>query len=389
MAADGGLGPAVHRAAARARRAGHEPGRARRGHQRPRAADRQRARGREDPRHRARRVRRERRDRRHGVGPDPSRRGRPRRRASRSTGSRCSTAAATCSTSSGRHAAGDPERLGGARPARDRGDRRGVRRPRCSTSTPTLTTIAACSRSPATPGSLAGAVLSGAREAVRRIDLDRHEGIHPRVGAIDVAPIVYLDPARAGSRLRRGAGARRPARRGARPARVPLRRAGGRAHARRAPARRPGGGWPSGSTPASCAPTSGRVACTRAAGAVLVAARPPLIAFNVELAPPATRRGRPGDRGADPRGRPGGARGRPRDRAVARRARRRAGLHQRRGPPTPCRWRGWSRRSRVTPRRAAAELVGLAPRAAFEGFPDDLPVAQPAHGRGRAGRLAL
>ena len=40
---------------------------------------------------------------------------------------------------------------------------------------------------------------------IRQIDLDRHEGIHPRVGAIDVAPIVYLDPARAGRGLRRGA----------------------------------------------------------------------------------------------------------------------------------------------------------------------------------------
>src|SRR5581483_7283990 len=45
-----------------------------------------------------------------------------------------------------------------------------------------------------TPGSLAGAVLSGAAEVVRQIDLERHEGIHPRVGAIDVAPVVYLDP---------------------------------------------------------------------------------------------------------------------------------------------------------------------------------------------------
>ena len=43
------------------------------------------------------------------------------------------------------------------------------------------------------PGTLAQAVLAGAREAVARIDLTTHEGGHPRGGAIDVAPIVYLD----------------------------------------------------------------------------------------------------------------------------------------------------------------------------------------------------
>ena len=42
------------------------------------------------------------------------------------------------------------------------------------------------------PGQLAGAVLSGAAEVIRRVDVNRHVGIHPRVGAIDVAPIVYL-----------------------------------------------------------------------------------------------------------------------------------------------------------------------------------------------------
>jgi glutamate formiminotransferase len=43
------------------------------------------------------------------------------------------------------------------------------------------------------PGALSGLVMNAAREAVNRIDLTQHEGIHPRVGAIDVAPIVYLD----------------------------------------------------------------------------------------------------------------------------------------------------------------------------------------------------
>jgi glutamate formiminotransferase len=43
------------------------------------------------------------------------------------------------------------------------------------------------------PGQLHKAVVAGAREAIARIDLTRHQGVHPRVGALDVAPIVYLE----------------------------------------------------------------------------------------------------------------------------------------------------------------------------------------------------
>jgi glutamate formiminotransferase len=46
----------------------------------------------------------------------------------------------------------------------------------------------------AAQGELAAAVLGGAREAVGRIDLTAGEGVHPHVGALDVAPIVYLRP---------------------------------------------------------------------------------------------------------------------------------------------------------------------------------------------------
>jgi glutamate formiminotransferase len=42
------------------------------------------------------------------------------------------------------------------------------------------------------PGELARAVVSGAREAVDAIHIDTHDGVHPRVGAVDVAPIIYL-----------------------------------------------------------------------------------------------------------------------------------------------------------------------------------------------------
>jgi glutamate formiminotransferase len=41
-----------------------------------------------------------------------------------------------------------------------------------------------------TPDDVLQAALAGAREAVRRIDLTRHAGQHPRIGAVDVIPLV-------------------------------------------------------------------------------------------------------------------------------------------------------------------------------------------------------
>jgi glutamate formiminotransferase len=43
--------------------------------------------------------------------------------------------------------------------------------------------------------SLVEALLAGISSARERIDLRRHEGAHPRIGAADVVPIVALDPA--------------------------------------------------------------------------------------------------------------------------------------------------------------------------------------------------
>ncbi|HYI98762.1 MAG TPA: hypothetical protein VEX36_03650, partial [Thermoleophilaceae bacterium] len=48
-------------------------------------------------------------------------------------------------------------------------------------------------------GDLAAALLSFAREVVRRVDLTRHGGIHPHVGALDVMPVVYPDLASRGA----------------------------------------------------------------------------------------------------------------------------------------------------------------------------------------------
>ena len=49
------------------------------------------------------------------------------------------------------------------------------------------------------PGRLAEAVAAGAERAVACIDMSRHRGEHPRVGAIDVAPIVHLSRAERGA----------------------------------------------------------------------------------------------------------------------------------------------------------------------------------------------
>jgi glutamate formiminotransferase / 5-formyltetrahydrofolate cyclo-ligase len=223
------------------------------------------------------------------------------------------------------------------------------------------------------PGALAGAVCSGAAEVVRRIDVNRHMGIHPRVGAIDVAPIVYLDPADRGracaealvlgdllgqelelpvfmyGELAQGR------------TRAELRRGGPAALAQRIDA-------------GELRPDFGPRRLHPSAGAVLVAARPPLVAFNVELAPPATvedaRAIAAAIRESGPEGLPGlraiglwlEARG------VAQVS---TNVEDHRRVPLSEVVAAIARHA--TPSRA--ELVGLAPRAAFDGFPEDLPVA--------------
>jgi glutamate formiminotransferase len=45
------------------------------------------------------------------------------------------------------------------------------------------------------PAAVVEGALAGAAEAVRRIDLNRHRGVHPRIGALDVLPFVPLSGA--------------------------------------------------------------------------------------------------------------------------------------------------------------------------------------------------
>ena len=45
------------------------------------------------------------------------------------------------------------------------------------------------------PGPLTGALAAGAEEALETIDMGRYRGAHPAIGALDVCPLVWLDPA--------------------------------------------------------------------------------------------------------------------------------------------------------------------------------------------------
>ena len=186
-------------------------------------------------------------------------------------------------------------------------------------------------------GSLACALTNGARACVERVDMRRHDGAHPCVGALDVCPVVWLaeadrEPARAE--------ALEAARRIGSEARIPVFlygelaphqshreraffRSGGLPELRR---RLEGGELRPDFGPARLHPT---------AGATLVTARPPLAAFNLELEGAASG-GRA--RGRSAAARDGGrAGGRPRDRDRARRWPQ-PGLDQRPRPGRASRW---------------------------------------------------
>jgi glutamate formiminotransferase len=226
------------------------------------------------------------------------------------------------------------------------------------------------------PGELAPAVLGGAREIVAQVELDRHQGEHPRIGVLDVAPIVYLDDADRGAACAEALllgdllGAELEL-----PVLLYGELAGGRT---RSELRR---GGPEGLKQrldvGDLRPDFGPPGMHPTAGAVLVAARPPLIAFNVELASPATL--------ADAKAiaaaiRERGEEGLPSVRAIGiwleSRGAAQVSMNIEDHRETPL--------AEVVAAIAAhatiteAELVGLAPRAAFEGFPDQLRV------RGRA-----
>jgi glutamate formiminotransferase len=123
------------------------------------------------------------------------------------------------------------------------------------------------------PGSLHTAVLNGARAVLERIDLTHHAGVHPRVGALDVAPIVYLSDDDRGKAAAEALVLADELGELGIPVFLYGELGGGRT---RAQLRRPG-------TIETLKPDFGPPTLHPTAGATLVAARPPLIAFNVEV----------------------------------------------------------------------------------------------------------
>jgi glutamate formiminotransferase / 5-formyltetrahydrofolate cyclo-ligase len=220
---------------------------------------------------------------------------------------------------------------------------------------------------------LARALVAGARAAAGAIDLTSHAGVHPHVGAIDVVPVVYLEDAQRGAACAEaltaaaligdelglpvflyGELATDPRHR----ERAELRRGGPAALAERMER-------------GELVPDFGPHRLDPRSGAVLVAARPPLVAFNLDLGTDDVELARA--IAAELRESGGGL---PGVRAIglhlpARgRAQVSTNVHDHRAAPLAeilARVRAWAP-------VVECELVAPAPAAAFEGFPDDIPL---------------
>jgi glutamate formiminotransferase len=130
---------------------------------------------------------------------------------------------------------------------------------------------------------LVEALVAGVAEARERIDLSRHEGSHPRIGVADVVPVVPIEP---GDMDRARSTARRVAERIAANLTLPV-----FAYGELAPGRGPAFFRRGGTEELArrleageLAPDFGPPRLDERAGGVIVGARRPLIAFNVDLA---------------------------------------------------------------------------------------------------------
>jgi glutamate formiminotransferase len=242
-------------------------------------------------------------------------------------------------------------------------------------------------------GSLAGTLLAGARVAIAEVDViararasahatesePAEPGQHPHVGALDVVPIVYLDAADRGAACAEAlvlgdriggelgvpvflygelSGEDEDTQR----TRADLRRGGiARLQERMTPK---GGREP------ELVPDFGPHELHPTAGATLVAARPPLVAFNLQLAAPATLELA---RWIAARIREGGEDGLPGVRAmgVALQAGAQVSTNIERPFEVPVAEVVAAVRKHAPV--AGIELVGLAPAASLEGLPDDVP----------------
>lgn len=220
-------------------------------------------------------------------------------------------------------------------------------------------------------GELAEGLVSGARAVVERVDIGVAGGVHPHVGALDVMPVVYLSEAERGAAC---AEALTAAARIGEELELPVILYGELAtrpeHAERA--------WLREGGPVRLAerieagevrPDFGPARAHPTAGVLLAAARPPLVAFNVDLATDDVELARAiADEIRESDG------GLPGVRAIGLhlehrgRAQVSTNVHDHR--TTPLREIVEAVRARAP--IAEAELVGLAPRAAFDGFPPDV-----------------
>jgi len=221
------------------------------------------------------------------------------------------------------------------------------------------------------PGTLHEALAAGARAAIERIDLTRHSGLHPHVGAVDVAPVVFRTAGQRGAAAAEAlALADALGELG-----LPVFLYGALADGRtRAELRRGGAPGLTQRMADGLEPDFGPAEMHPTAGTVLVAARPPLVAFNLELGARAT--------GADATRiagtiREGGAQGLPGLRAIGLTLAARGDVAQvscnvedHQALPLARLLEAVERYAPV----AEAELVGLAPHAAFEGWPERVPI---------------
>jgi glutamate formiminotransferase len=254
------------------------------------------------------------------------------------------------------------------------------------------------------PGELSRSLQAGARAAIERIEVGEGRdpadvGKHPYVGAVDVIPLVYLDMAQRGAACAEALVVAHEVGEGLG---VPVFLYGELAQGRTRAELRRGGlrGLAERLGAGELRPDFGPPRLHPRAGATLVAAREPLVAFNLELAAPATledaKRIASAIREGGPEGLPGvRAIGVPlggadregedvdsRERVPCARTRARAqGTPLRNTVPqvstnverpfeVPLRTIVDAVRKRAE--IARAELVGLAPRAALDGLPDDL-----------------
>jgi len=241
------------------------------------------------------------------------------------------------------------------------------------------------------PRELAEALVRGAAESVGSIDVvarakagPAERGAHPHIGAIDVVPLVYFDERARGAAC---AEALVVADRIASELEVPVfvygELAGGRPGSTRAELRRGGVEGLAARMAAAEQPLRPDFGPSRlhpTAGGALVAAREPLVAFNLRLAPPAT----PADaRRVASSIREGGESGLPGLRAIGVALRgpddgpggeemAQVSVNVERPLELPLAEVVLAVEARAAV--ASAELVGLAPRAALEGFPPELPM---------------